>query len=226
MNSFARVFLSILILSLISTGIYFGGSRIFGLIDEIKKSSLKKQISIKPDNIKEKQATLEPWSIEQDKFTFFDTLNDSSMSKFIGLNENGIQPKGVVANTPDFDLKIKDKSPPQSIGVNVEKNLNSDVLIVESLKHGELFKSGFALQVGSFKALERANLLKNYLDKKGYPVFIVKVRILQKNETWHRVFIGRFLQRQDAVTAKIKVKDLENLNSVLIWQEGLNPQAS
>ena len=86
-------------------------------------------------------------------------------------------------------------------------------------------RRALALQVGSFKALERANWLKNYLDKKGYPVFIVKVRILQKNEVWHRVFIGRFLQRQDAVTAKIKVKDLENLNSVLIWQEGLNPQA-
>ena len=45
---------------------------------------------------------------------------------------------------------------------------------------------GFVLQVGSFKTLEKANLLKKNLGKKGYPVFVEMARILGGDRVWHR----------------------------------------
>ena len=75
--------------------------------------------------------------------------------------------------------------------------------------------SGFALQVGSFRMFERANLLKNDLSKKGYRVFIAAAEISEKDGIWHRVVIGRFLEKEVAVKTAIILKETENLKSII-----------
>ena len=81
--------------------------------------------------------------------------------------------------------------------------------------------SGFVVQVGSFKNLERANSLKNDLSTKGYPVFVLVAKALEDSGTWYRVVIGGFAERKLAIKAKNKVKATENIDSVIKWQDGL-----
>ena len=93
MSSPFRTFLSLLVLGFIVTGIYFGAVKGLNIYNIMEKSAMKKQISVKPENIKEKQVLVDPRSFDKDEFTFFDTLDDPSMSKFIGLNEKVIEPQ-------------------------------------------------------------------------------------------------------------------------------------
>ncbi len=229
MNSSVKTFLSILILGLFGAGIYFGTLKLLVVFQDDEKVSLKKQIPVKPKNIKEKQALVESGSSNDEEFTFFDTLSDPSMSKFVGLNGSVADPAQVANDTPPGPTD------PTSARGDVEtisqaKNSDSENLLnpvaeksetvkVEVGKQVESVASGFALQVGSFRQLERAGLLKEKLVKKGYPVFVATVRIAGKDEVWHRVFIGRFLDRETAVVTARKAKQAEKLDSVLMWQE-------
>ena len=219
MNSPARAFLSLLVLCIIGTGIFFGIIMGLDIYNTLEKSSIKKNISVKPENIKGKQALVNPSSIDENRFTFFDTLDDPSMSKFIGLNEKVVQPQKITNKKSNFDSKVKKKSILQSNNVNTKKVLNSVDHKIDTRKQSESLASGFVLQVGSFKNLERANLLKNNLDKKGYPAFVMAAPISGEGEIWHRVVIGRFTKKEAAVKAATRVKEIENLGSVIKWQE-------
>ncbi|MDP6655398.1 MAG: hypothetical protein QGH79_05095, partial [SAR324 cluster bacterium] len=75
MNSSVKTFLSILILGLFGAGIYFGTLKLLVVFQDDEKVSLKKQIPVKPKNIKEKQALVESGSSNDEEFTFFDTLS-------------------------------------------------------------------------------------------------------------------------------------------------------
>ena len=50
-----KAFRSLLILGLIGTGLYFGGVKTIDIYMGMEKLPLKKKISVKPDNIKQKQ---------------------------------------------------------------------------------------------------------------------------------------------------------------------------
>ena len=59
MNSSVKTFLSILILGLSGAGIYFGTLKFLVVFQDGGKVSVKKQIPVKPKNMKEKYALLE-----------------------------------------------------------------------------------------------------------------------------------------------------------------------
>ena len=226
MNSSVKFFLSILILGLSGVGIYFGTLKVLVVFQDDEKVSLKKQIPVKPKNIKEKQALVESGLSNDEEFTFFDTLSDPSMSKFVDLNGSVADPAQVANDTPPGPTSARgDVDTISQVKNSDSENLlnpvaeNSETVKVEVGKRVESVVSGFALQVGSFHQLERASLLKEKLVKKGYPVFVVTVRIAGKDEVWHRVFIGRFLDRETAAVTARKVKQAEKLDSVLMWQE-------
>ncbi len=226
MNSSVKTFLSILILGLSGAGIYFGTLKFLVVFQDGGKVSVKKQIPVKPKNMKEKQALVESGSSNDEEFTFFDTLSDPSMSKFVDLNGSVADPAQVANDTPPGPTSARgDVDTISQVKNSDSENLlnpvaeNSETVKVEVGKRVESVVSGFALQVGSFHQLERASLLKEKLVKKGYPVFVVTVRIAGKDEVWHRVFIGRFLDREIAAVTARKVKQAEKLDSVLMWQE-------
>ena len=226
MNSSVKTFLSILILGLSGAGIYFGTLKFLVVFQDGGKVSVKKQIPVKPKNMKEKQALVESGLSNDEEFTFFDTLSDPSMSKFVDLNGSVADPAQVANDTPPGPTSARgDVDTISQVKNSDSENLlnpvaeNSETVKVEVGKRVESVVSGFALQVGSFHQLERASLLKEKLVKKGYPVFVVTVRIAGKDEVWHRVFIGRFLDRETAAVTARKVKQAEKLDSVLMWQE-------
>ena len=214
MNSSFKAFISLLILGLIGTGFYFGDVKAIDTYMEMEKLSLKKQISVKPDNIKQKQALMKPESIDMDKLTFFETLVDPLMRKFVGLNGSIILGPQEVANdkTSDFVSRDKKSSTPQPASMDAKETLSS-----EAQKQAESLESGFVLQVGSFHKVEGANLLKNNLGKKGYPVFVEEVRMPGSNKTLYRVFVGKFVDKRVAEKTAISLKEIENIDPVKQW---------
>ena len=125
MNSPARAFLSLLVLCIIGTGIFFGVIMGLDIYNALEKPSIKKNISVKPENIKGKQALVNPSSIDENRFTFFDTLDDPSMSKFIGLNEKVIEPQKTTNKISNLAPETKKINILQSDIVNAKKSLNS-----------------------------------------------------------------------------------------------------
>lgn len=226
MNSSSKAILSILILGFASTGIYFGTLKVLDIFQEYEKSTLKKQIPMKPKNMKEKQALVESGENSYEEFTFFDTLGDPSMSKFVGLNGSVVQPAEPSNDklSESVNLKANDSSIPPENTISPKKSLDLAAVKVDppvdAKEKTALEKSGFALQVGSFQKLERADLFKGKLGKKGYPTFVVPVRIPGKADMWYRVFIGRFSEKEVAIETARRIKGAEKLDSVMMWQEG------
>ena len=214
MNSSFKAFISLLILGLIGTGFYFGDVKAIDTYMEMEKLSLKKQISVKPDNIKQKQALMKPESIDMDKLTFFETLVDPLMRKFVGLNGSIILGPQEVANdkTSDFASRDKKSSTPQPASMDAKEPLSS-----EAQKQVDSLESGFVLQVGAFHKVEGANLLKNNLGKKGYPVFVEETRMPGSNKALHRVFVGKFVDKRVAEKTAISLKEIENIDPVKQW---------
>ena len=214
MNSSFKAFISLLILGLIGTGFYFGDVKAIDTYMEMEKLSLKKQISVKPDNIKQKQALMKPESIDMDKLTFFETLVDPLMRKFVGLNGSIILGPQEVANdkTSDFVSRDKKSSTPQPASMDAKEPLSS-----EAQKQADSLGSGFVLQVGAFHKVEGANLLKNNLGRKGYPVFVEKARMAGSDKALYRVFVGKFVDKRVAERTAISLKEIENIDPVKQW---------
>ena len=214
MNLSFEAFISLLMLGLIGAALYFGDVKAIDIYMEMEKLSLKKQISVKPDNIKQKQALMKPESIDMDKLTFFETLVDPLMRKFVGLNGSIILGPQEVANdkTSDFVSRDKKSSTSQPASMDAKETLSS-----EAQKQAESLESGFVLQVGSFHKVEGANLLKNNLGKKGYPVFVKETRMPGSNKALHRVFVGKFVDKRVAEKTAITLKEIENIDPVKQW---------
>ena len=92
-----------------------------------------------------------------------------------------------------------------------------ETLSSEAQKQAESMESEFVLQVGSFHKVEGANLLKNNLGKKGYPVFVEETRMPGSNKALHRVFVGKFVDKRVAEKTAITLKEIENIDPVKQW---------
>ena len=196
-----KAFRSLLILGLIGAGLYFGGVKTIDIYMGMEKLPLKKKISVKPE------------SIDMDKLTFFETLVDPLMRKFVGLNGSIIEPQEVANDkTSDFVSRDKKSSTPQPASMDAKEPLSS-----EAQKQADSLESGFVLQVGAFHKVEGANLLKNNLGKKGYPVFVEETRMPGSNKALHRVFVGKFVDKRVAEKTAISLKEIENIDPVKQW---------
>lgn len=199
--------------------------------------SLKKPIPVKPANLREKQKQVEPVSFDEE-FTFFETLGDPAMNKFIGLDGNMVEPETDSRNRASASTSSASKepilSPRESVSPSkepaVEKKpapapatvepVKREVGALSALRRGVgVTSAGYAVQVSSFRERKLARALEEKLTKKGYPVFLTAVRIPGKDEVWHRVFIGRYADKQTALNTAYKVKEMEHLNAVVLWQD-------
>ena len=86
MKSSAKFFLTLLVLFLTAAGLFFDSAKALDFFSIKKNISFEKIISIKPIDVKDKQALVESGVSSLGSFTFFDTLNDPSMKKYIGLS--------------------------------------------------------------------------------------------------------------------------------------------
>ena len=219
MNSLGRRIILLLVFIAITSVIYFGSVMSLDIYKKMEKMSLKKEISVKPKNIKEKLVLVNPGSPNTNEFTFFDTLDDSSMSIFIDLNGIIVSPKIYSDNKTSYLESTPNNSFNRTDSLKSKKALNLIALKNEFRNEGESLLSGYVLQVGSFKSFESAGLLKNQLTSKGYPAFVHQASTSGESEGWHRVIIGRFAEKETAMRLSIMIKQVEKIESILKLQK-------
>jgi len=215
-KSSAKVFSAFLILVLVVTGLFFSSVKALNFFSEKENSSLKKIISLKPKDMKDKQALVELGARSPDDFTFFDVLDDPEMKKYIGLNGS------VVTIKEEESYKSNDLTPKvdSSLTRQVIKSASKNVITpetknLEGQKQVDLSTPGFVLQVGSFQEVQKADALKNKLINSNYPVFIVSTLVKEKGYTLHRVFVGRFLRKIEAEKVAVRIKESEKIESLV-----------
>ncbi|CCQ91359.1 exported hypothetical protein [Nitrospina gracilis 3/211] len=73
----------------------------------------------------------------------------------------------------------------------------------------------FQVQVSSFREVERARVLKEKLQKKGYPAFYTPVDLPGKG-VWYRVFLGEFERRGAAEEAARLARMRDSLQTMIL----------
>jgi len=201
--------ISIVFLILIASFVFYFedglGSDFFQNWD--KQQPVKKKISaIKPKFLVNKAEDLKPVSPQ---FTFFETLEDKTMTKYVGLNG-----KVLPLSLPGKSSSFKEEKPFKiNIQTNVTRRVEENIKIQ---KKPEVKASKFALQVSSFRDEKKAGLLKTDLQKKGFDAFLMEAELPNHGGKWYRVFLGRYsdqdLARKDAERARREHK----LTSVVV----------
>lgn len=171
-----------------------------------KQQPVRKKISaVKPKFLVNKAEDLKPVS---PKFTFFETLKDKTLTKYVGLHGEVLP-----LSLPDKPISFKEKKP---IKINIQPNETRRVEENRVQKKPEVKASKFALQVSSFRDEKKAGLLKTDLQEKGFDAFLMAAELPNHGGKWYRVFLGRYsdqdLARKDAERARREHK----LTSVVV----------
>jgi len=198
------------------------GKRIAIYSDKVSVSP-KKQIASKPKNFNKTYKSVEPQGLIKDEYTFFNTLHDPSMQKFVGLE--GIVVKNNEVSSDKLMALALNKANSRDIKLNdpiVKNNIQSINKDNQTSEKNKNIIPGFSIQVGSFQKIELAELLEIGLENKGYPVYVESALINEKGQVWYRVFVGRFSTKIEAEKIGIKIEEVEGLASVIKWHEGDN----
>tara|TARA_Y100001934_G_scaffold125597_1_gene152814 strand:+ start:63 stop:671 length:609 start_codon:yes stop_codon:yes gene_type:complete len=191
---------------------YFKGGLLLGFFGEWNKPAVIKKISaVKPKFLINKAEALKPVTHQ---FTFFETLNDKTMTKYVGLHGEML-PLSLSAK-PVFLFEKK----------------NTSSLVVEPLKSdlkSKTFKTiqkekqtslstlhRFFVQVSSFRNQKKAEALKIKLQEKGFDSFLIEMKLSNHEGKWYRVFLGKYsdkdLASKDAELARKEFR----LNAVVV----------
>ena len=195
------IYLAILV-SITTSIFYFKGGLLLGFFGEWKKPALSKKVSaVKPKFLINKAEALKPVSHQ---FTFFETLNDKTMTKYVGLHGEML---------PVYE-------PAKPVSPFKKKNILN--LVVEPAKTGQKSKTlnfvrkekqpssstlhRFFVQVSSFRNQMKAGALKIKLQEKGFDSFLIETELPNHGGKWYRVFLGKYsdeeLAKKDAERAR------------------------
>ena len=172
-----------------------------------KKVPVSKKVSVvKPKFLINKSEDLKPVAPQ---FTFFETLKDKTMTKYVGLDG-----KVLPITLPTRSLQFKKK---ESVETPIKRSVKPQVK--ENIQLENKFQpsvSTIAVQVSSFRDEKKASILKTDLQIKGFDAFLMEAELPNHGGKWYRVFLGRYsnedLARKDAEVARKEHK----LNSVIV----------
>ena len=199
-----RLLLVMIFLVASAVGLHFSGINLLNGFQK-KEASAKKLRAVKPKFIRDKVAKA---ASDKPIYTFFETLNDPTMTRYVGLNGKLLPTK--IAATPLI--------PP------VEKQVESEPLAKPEIKHDRNIRTPteiggrprYAVQVSSFRDAGRAGALKMHLQEKGFDAFLMQAELADHAGTWHRVFLGRYADEEKAQEAARMARSLYNLNAVVV----------
>ena len=186
------IYLAILISITIST-FYFKDGFLLGFFGEGKKPTVSKKVTaVKPKFLINKAEALKPVSHQ---FTFFETLNDKTMTKYVGLHGEMLP----VSSPAKSDLKSKTLKIVQE-----EKKPSQSTLI------------RFFVQVSSFRNQKKAGALKIKLQEKGFDSFLIATELPNRGGKWYRVFLGKYSDEELAVKDAERARKEFRLNAVVV----------
>ena len=216
MKSPVKFFSIFLIFVLGIVGLFFSSTKSFNFFSVKENSSLQKIISSKPKNMKDKQALVESGISTPEDFTFFNTLDDPAMKKYLALNGSIVSLKDEnYYKSNDLSSRVNG-SPASKVTQPVSGNISiSGARKLKGQNPTEPSTPGFVLQVGSFQEFQRADELKIKLINSDYPVFIASILEEEMGQTLHRVFVGTFLKKIDAEKAAVGIKESEKIESLI-----------
>ena len=183
---------------------------LLGFFGEWNKPAVSKKISaVKPKFLVNKAEALKPVSHE---FSFFETLNDKTMTKYVGLHGEMLP------------LSL----PAKPVSLFEKKNTSS--LVVEPLKSGLKSKSfkvfqkekqpsplhRFFVQVSSFRDQKKAGALKTKLQEKGFDSFLIEMELSNHEGKWYRVFLGKYSNKDLASRDAERARKEFRLNAVVV----------
>ena len=181
---------------------YFNDGLLLGFFSGGKSSSvIKKESAVKPKSIVNKSEALGPVSHQ---FTFFETLEDKTMTKYVGLNGEML-PVSLPERTVRSHSKIVEPA-------KLEPNEN--VKAIEGKKLPMLPR--FAVQVSSFRDVKMASALKMKLQKKGFDAYLMEIELPNDGGKWHRVFLGQYVDEALARKAAERARQEYKLNAAVI----------
>jgi len=199
-----RLLLVMIFLVASAVGLHFSGINLLSGFQK-KEASAKKLRAVKPKFIRDKVAKA---ASDKPIYTFFEILNDPTMTRYVGLNGKLLPTK--IAAAPLI--------PP------VEKQVESEPLAKPEIKHDRNIRTPteiggrprYAVQVSSFRDAGRAGALKMHLQEKGFDAFLMQAELADHAGTWHRVFLGRYADEEKAQEAARMARSLYNLNAVVV----------
>ena len=216
MKSSAKFFSTCIIFILAGLGLFFTSTLSFDFFSDNENVFLKKIIVSKPRNMKDKQALVASGISIPEDFTFFDTLDDPAMKKYISLNGNISLLKDENYYKSNDLIPRVNGSPASKVTRPVSENISiPGARKLKGQKQTEPSTAGFLLQVGSFQEFQRADYLKNKLINSDYPVFISSTWVEEQGRALHRVFVGTYLKKIDAEKVAVEIKESEKIESLI-----------
>ncbi len=201
-------------------GLYFSGNHLSELWGG---GELPQKISaIKPKSLRE-NLTKVPTPSDEPVYSFFETLNDTTMTRYVGLNgellpallppEKSVAPVVPVKKKVVWVPPVEKKEQPQPLVKSKGKpDLNKETLSSPEIKD----LPAYTVQVSSFRNAKSAGALKMRLQKKGFDAFLMETVLAEPGGTWHRVFLGRYADEQKAQEAARLAKSQYKLNAVVV----------
>ena len=185
---------------------YFNDGLLLGFFSGGNSSSvIKKESAVKPKSIVNKSEALGPVSHQ---FTFFETLEDKTMTKYVGLNGEMLP-----VSLPERPLRSHSK-----IVEPAKLEPNENVKAIEGKKQPMLPR--FAVQVSSFRDVKMASALKMKLQKKGFDAYLMEIELPNDGGKWHRVFLGQYVDEVLARKAAERARQEYKINAAVIKKMG------
>lgn len=238
MSRFLKFLFVITLLGGAGAAIYIGGKKgvsFFYSAKEPKKAEVvKKEGSAKPKTAPKNSSKgpEETRSAGENEYTFFETLNDSSMKKIVGLDSQIRNPAPAPAKLPAGENAPakKEKQPetavpqPKEEKNHVPPKPNGGSGRAETVpppavpvpKPAESGDGAYSVQVSSFRELARAQSLQSQLQKKGYPAFLLTAGTTGEGGILYRVFLGKYDGLDKAKEAARKAKQEDKLDTVVV----------
>ncbi len=202
------IYLAIIVLVTTSL-IYYKDGLLPGFFQGWEKTSVVKKVSaVKPKSLINKAEALKPVS---HKFTFFETLEDKTMTKYVGLHGEILPvslPSSAKPSKPLLKPAVKPAKP--------ESKVQVAKLIQEEKKPPTTTSYRFAVQVSSFRNEKMAGALKIKLQKKGFDAFLMETELPNHGGKWFRVFLGHFSDEGMAKKAADQARLEHKLNAVVV----------
>lgn len=187
-----------------AAGLHFSEVNLLNVFKD-KKISSKKISVVKPKREKVEEAPV---------YTFFETLNDTTMTRYVGLDGKIVPTPEQLRNISPPLVSPDDKVAPPPVkkipepvaNLEIKQEMRSTPVIADPPR--------YAVQVGSFRDEDRAGALKMRLQKKGFDAFSMQIQVA--DNAWHRVFLGRYADEQKAQEAARLAKNDYKLNAVVV----------
>ena len=163
---------------------------------------IKKVSAVKPKSIVNKTQALGPVSHE---FTFFETLEDKTLTKYVGLHGEMLP-----VSLPGRPVVLSHSKTVEPAKLEPNENVKA----IEEKKPP--MPPRFAVQVSSFRDVKMASALKMKLQKKGFDAYIMGIELPNDGGKWHRVFLGQYVDETLARKAAERARQEYQLNAAVI----------